>query len=136
MSVNYITTRSVDLEICQRCKDENITATELKSIMDSILGNKDNLDDIYRVINILIADFIRYYPDKEVGSVDFIAHSIKAKPNSKDKYILEMKDIITKWLMDNSVNYRRRRNRPATDASYRRAVLLYFTLTICKAVNN
>lgn len=136
VSVNYITSHAVDLQICQRCRDENITATELKSIMDAILGNKDNIDDIYRVINILISDFIRYYPDKEVGSVDFIAHSIKAKPNSKDKYILELRDIISKWLMENSVNYRRRRTRPATDASYKRAVTLYITLTICKAVNN
>jgi hypothetical protein len=76
---------------------------------------------------------MRYYPDKSVGSVDFIAHSIKPKPNTKDKYIIELQDIIIKWLTDNSVNYRRRRKRPATDASYRRSVTLYITLIICKA---
>lgn len=134
-SVKYLMSHTVNLQICQRCKDQNISATELKSIMESILTNGENTNDVYRVVNILICDFMRYYPDKEVGSVDFIAHSIKAKPNTKDKYIIELQDIVVKWLTDNSVNYRRRRKRPATDASYKRAVILYITLVICQVVN-
>lgn len=134
-SVSYLTSHSVSLQICQKCRDQNITATELKALMESILLDKKNINEVYRVVNILICDFIRYYPDKQVGSVDFIAHSIKAKPNTKDKYILEMQDIIVKWLNDNSVNYRRRRRRASTDASYRRAVTLYIVLSICQVVN-
>ena len=132
-TVSYIMTHAVSLEICQKCKDDNVSATEIKAIMEAICGNKSNINEIYRVVNILICDFMRYYPDKSVGSVDFIAHSIKPKPNTKDKYIIELQDIIIKWLTDNSVNYRRRRKRPATDASYRRSVTLYITLIICKA---
>jgi hypothetical protein len=132
-TVSYIMTHAVSLEICQKCKDENVSATEIKAIMEAICGNKSNINEIYRVVNILICDFMRYYPDKSVGSVDFIAHSIKPKPNTKDKYIIELQNIIIKWLTDNSVNYRRRRKRPATDASYRRSVTLYITLIICKA---
>ena len=132
-TVSYIMTHAVSLEICQKCKDDNVSATEIKAIMEAICGNKSNINEIYRVVNILICDFTRSYPDKSVGSVDFIAHSIKPKPNTKDKYIIELQDIIIKWLTDNSVNYRRRRKRPATDASYRRSVTLYITLIICKA---
>ena len=124
---------SVSLNICNKCKDQNVKATEIKDIMESIISNKDNLKELNRVINILICDFIRNYPDKTVGSVDFIAHSIKMKPNTKDEYIIELKDTILKWLDENSPNYRRRKNRKATAISYYKSILTYITLCISTA---
>ena len=73
---------------------------------------------------------MRNYPNKSVGSVDFIANSIKMKPNTKDAYILEMKKIILNWLDENSPNYRRRKSRVATAISYYKAVLMYLVLAI------
>lgn len=129
-TVNYLMNNSVSLQICNKCKDENIKPTEIKDIMEAILGDKNNINDIYRVVNILICDFIKNYPKKTIGSVDFIAHSIKAKPNTKDKYILELYQIITGWLDENSPSYRKRKSRIATAISYRRAILMYFTLAV------
>ena len=129
-AINYLVTNSVSLNICNKCKDQNIKATEVKDIMESILSDKNNLNDLYRVVNILICDFMRNYPNKSVGSVDFIANSIKMKPNTKDAYILEMKKIILNWLDENSPNYRRRKSRVATAISYYKAVLMYLVLAI------
>lgn len=132
-TINYMVSNSVSLQICNKCKDSNIKATEVKDIMETIINNKDNLSDMQRVINILICDFMRNYPGKSIGSVDFVTNSLKMKPNSKDKYIVEMKDIITNWLNENSDNYRRRKSRPATATSYYKAVLMYIVLTISYA---
>ena len=129
-TMNYMTTNSVSLKICDKCKDANVKATEIKDIMESILSDKNNLEDLRRVINILICDFLRNYPGKDLNSVEFIAHSLKAKPNTKDKYILEMKQTILKWLDENSPNYRRRKNRTATAISYYKCILSYIVLTI------
>lgn len=133
IAMNYMVNNSVSLNICNKCKDQNVKATEIKDIMESIISNKDNLKELNRVINILICDFIRNYPDKTVGSVDFIAHSIKMKPNTKDEYIIELKDTILKWLDENSPNYRRRKNRKATAISYYKSILTYITLCISTA---
>ena len=132
-TVNYLLNNTVSLQIANKCKDQNIKATEVKDIMESILADKSYLDDLYRVINILICDFFKNNPGKSVNSIDFIAHSIKTKPNTKDKYILELKQIILHWLDENSDNYRRRKSRTATAISYYKAILMYITLAITMA---
>ena len=132
-TVQYLVTNTVSLKICNNCKDENIKATEVKDIMESIVKDKNNIDTLYRIVNILICDFLRYYPNKSVNSVDFISHSCKLKPNTKDKYILELYKTIVDLLNENSPNYRRRKSRKATDISYRKAILMYFSFAITYA---
>lgn len=129
-TVNYMALNGVSLKICEKCKDENVKATEVKDIMESILSDKNNLNELRRVINILVCDFFRNYPGRDINSVEFISYSIKAKPNTKDKYLLEMKETILKWLDENSPNYRKRKNRTATAISYYRSILTYIVLTI------
>lgn len=129
-TINYLMNNTVSLQICNKCKDENIRATEVKDIMESILSDKTNINEIYRVVSILICDFMAHNPGGRVGSIDFIAHSIKNKPNTKDKYILEFKQIILIWLDEKSANYRRRKSRKATANSYYKAIVMYFTLAI------
>ena len=55
------------------------------------------------------------------------------KPNTKDEYIIELKETILKWLDENSPNYRRRKNRKATAISYYKSILTYITLCISAA---
>lgn len=129
-TVNYMALNGISLKICEKCKDENVKATEVKDIMESILSDKNNLNELRRVINILICDFFRNYPGKDINSVEFISYSIKAKPNTKDKYLLEMKETILHWLDENSPNYRKRKNRAATAISYYKSILTYIVLTI------
>ena len=50
-TVNYLLNNTVSLQIANKCKDQNIKATEVKDIMESILADKSYLDDLYRVIN-------------------------------------------------------------------------------------
>lgn len=132
-TVNYLLNNSVSLLIANKCKDQNIKATEVKDIMESIVANREYLDDLYRVVNILICDFIKNNPGKSINSIDFIAHSIKTKPNTKDQYVIELKQIILSWLDESSPNYRRRKSRSATAISYYKAILMYITLVITMA---
>lgn len=131
-AIHYITTTDVSLQICNKCKDQNVKALEIKNIMESIFSNNTNLDSIRRVINILICDFMSKNPGKPISSVEFISHSIKAKPNIKDPYIIEMKETILSWLDENSEQYRKRKSRLATQMSYYKAVLMYLVLVINK----
>ena len=98
--------------------------------MTAILGEKENLPDINRVVNIIICDFIRTKPNCRVGGVEFISYTMKPKPNVKDQYLVTLKETIMSWLDSNSPNFRRRRNRNATAVAYYKAVLLYITLAI------
>lgn len=129
-TVNYLVNNAISLQFCNKCKDENIKPTEIKDIMESIIGDQGNLNDIYRVVNIMICDYMSHYPGGRIGSVQFMAHCIKNKPNTKDKYIIEYKQIILTWLDENSPNYRRRKSRKATASSYYKAIVMYLTLAI------
>ena len=130
--INFITTNTIDFKFCKMCSDQNIKADEIKFIMESILTNNDYLEDIKIVVKILIMDFMRKYEDKSLGSMDFVSYSIKAKPNTKDKDIITLKNIITGWLDEKSPQYVKRKHRPATATSYYKAVLTYIVLVINK----
>lgn len=131
-SMNYLTSNYVSMEICNKCKDQNVKATEIKDIIECILSDNKNLPKLRRVINILICDFMRNYPGVKVGSIEFVSYSIKAKPNTKDPVLIEMKQIILSWLDENSPTYRKRKSRKATQISYYRSILMYFVLVINK----
>lgn len=129
-TMDYLTSNYVSLDICNKCKDQNVKALEIKDIIESILGDNKNLPQVKRVINILICDFMRNYPGVDIGSIEFVSYSVKAKPNTKDKYLLELKETILSWLDENSPNYRKRKSRKATQISYYRSILMYFVLVI------
>lgn len=131
-AMNYLTSNHVSIEICNRCKDQNVKALEIKDIMETILADNKNLPALRRVINIIICDFMRNYPGKSIKSVEFVSYSIKSKPNTKDKYIIEMKETILTWLDENSPNYRKRKSRKATAISYYRSILTFLVLVINK----
>ena len=132
-TMTSFTSKGVDYKICSMCADQNIKKDEVKFIMESILSNNENLADLKTVVSILICDFIANSGSKDIRTIDFIAYSIKAKPNVKDQNLLRMKDIITSWLDENSAQYRKRKSRIATANSYYKAILQYITLTINKA---
>lgn len=133
-TITFLTTNAVSLKLCNACKDVNLKdPVEIKDIMESIISDNTNLPDLTRVINIIICDFMRYYPDKTVGGTDFLILAKKPRPNTKDEYIIEMKSTILKWLDENSPNYRRRKSREATANSYYKAILYYLILSISAA---
>ena len=128
--MNYMTSNKVSLQICNKCKDQYVKATELCAIMEAILADNNNLPNVRRAVNIIICDFLRKYPGGSIKSVDFVSYTIKAKPNSKDQYHIELKKILSDFLDANSVAYRRKSE--ARKASYYRSILMYFAFTINK----
>lgn len=128
--INYMTSNKVSLQVCNMCKDKYVKATEICEIMEAILSKNDNIPVLKKIISIIICDFLRKYPNGDVKSVDFVSYTIKAKPNSKDKYLVELKDSISMLLDDNSIAYRRKSKE--RKQSYYRAILMYFTLIINK----
>lgn len=134
-TMNFLTSTTVSLDICNKCKDQNVKSVEIKDIMESILSDNNNLHDIRRVVNIFICDFMENYPGTRVGSIEFVSYSIKAKPNTKSDILLEQKQTILKWLDENSPQYRKRKSRKATAISYYRSISMYLVLVIHKVAN-
>lgn len=132
-AMNILSSQKVDFEICKACVNTNVKSyIEIGGLMEGILSNKENLPQVRRIINIIICDFLENVKGKRVGSGSFVEYSMKAKPNSKSKIYIEMKQTINKWLDENSADYRRRKSRIGTANDYYRCVLCYLVLTICK----
>ena len=131
-TMNYLTSTYVSLDTCNKCKDSNVKALEIKDIIESILGDNNNLTQVRRLVNIMICNFMAQNPGKKVGSIEFVAFTTKAKPNTKVDVEIEQKQIISNWLDENSPNYRKRKSRAATANSYIKSITMYFALTINK----
>lgn len=132
-AMNYINNNNVDFKLCTMAADSNVKVNEVKSIIESIQDDKQNIAEIKELFRILISDYMQNSKDKNVASIEFVSYSIKAKPNSKDKNIIRLKEIIEGWLDENSPQYRKRKSRAATKSSYYQSVLTYYTLVINKA---
>lgn len=135
VTMTYISNHSIDYAICTSCADSNVKKDEIKAIMEAILNNQKNLVIMRELISLLLSDYMANGADKvkDIRGLGFISHSIKAKPNAKDKNLMRIKEIITTWLEDNSIKYRRRKNRPETRNSYYKSILNYVVLIINKA---
>ena len=129
-AINYMTTKEVNYKHCGMVIDQNIKKDEIKNIMSSIYHNNDNIADLRKVVNILIADFMNQYPEEPISGVKFINYSMAIKPNTKDEDRIFVRETIIKWLNDNSIDYVRRKSRQATAVSYYKAVLKMIVLSI------
>lgn len=132
-AMSFINNNNVDFKLCSMSADQNVKVNEVKSIIESIQDDKQNIAEIKELFRILISDYMSNSKDKNVASIEFVSYSIKAKPNSKDKNIIRIKEIIEHWLDENSPQYRKRKSRAATKSSYYQSVLTYYVLVINKA---
>lgn len=132
-TMTYINTNSIDYRLCKISSDSNVKTDELKSIMESILSNNQNMIEVKEVSRIIISEYFLASKTKDIRDVDFITKSISPKPNSKNPNILRQKEIIEGWLSENSQAYLRRRSREATKNSYFKCVLSYIVLIIQNA---
>lgn len=130
-TIGIFTSQKINMKRCKdaTAKNSSINYDELCSIMESIVAEKSNINKLRRVINILICDFMEAYPKVSVTSPNFIIHSMKPKPNTKNPLIIELKDTIIDWLMVHSEKYKFK-TRIATKNDYYKAVLMYITLQI------
>jgi hypothetical protein len=129
-SMEKINTGSVDYKLCKMASDNNVKTEEIKSIIESILNDRQNVLDVKELIRILVYTYFEQAKTKEVSDISFITFCVSPKPNTKDQNIIRMKAILENWLDSASVSYRKRKKRLATKNSYNRALLMYFTLVI------
>lgn len=126
----YITSSSVNIARCHAASSAGVDPNDIKSIFENIINSNRALDQLRDVVNVLLVDFIKTHPDTKdiTNSIEFIDYSIKAKPNTKDKDLLRLKNTILEWL-NTSSRYRSIRT-PATKNNYYRAILIYIVLSI------
>lgn len=132
-TMTFINSHGVDYKICKMSSNDLIKMDELKSIIETMLGDNRNIPLIKEYITLLIVCYFQQSKTKDVRDLDFVSFSIKNKPNSKDKYILRQKELMDQILLNNSEHFSRRRNRLATESAYYRALNAYFALTIQQA---
>ena len=128
-TINHINSYGVEYKLCSMCSNTDITPSECKAVIESIVNNKDNIITMKELISIMIA--LYYETGKnDLTDINFITFTIAPKPNAKQKEIVRLKTIIEEWLSESGTAYVRRRSRLATKNSYERAVKLYFALVI------
>lgn len=132
-TMTSINSHGVDIRLCKMASNDLIGMDELKSILEVLLGDNKNLPLIKEYITLLVVTYYQQSKTKDVRDLDFVSFSIKAKPNSKDKYILRLKELMDLILINNSEHFARRRNRAATESAYYRAINAYFSLCIQQA---
>lgn len=89
--------------------------------------------EIRELINLILQVYL--FDDKnsvdEIRSKKFVVHAIELykKSNTNDQLVLRIKDILDKWLRENSDNYAKTQ-RKATLTNFRRALYYFFIFTI------
>lgn len=129
-AVQLMTSQKIDIRCVDNCHDSRVSSKNIMTILETILGDNNNIPNIKWVVNVIICDFMSNYPGKEVGGADFLSYSMKAKPNTKNEYLLKMKKIVTDWL--NRTDVFRKCKSDITMNSYYRAILMYFALMVSK----
>lgn len=132
-AMNFINNNNVDYILCKMASDQNVKINEVKSIIESIQDDKKSIAEIKELFRLIISDYIQNNPGKTVASIEFVSYSVKAKPNSKNNYVIRQKEIIEGWLDEKSAQYRKRKSRAATKSSYYNSVLTYYVLAINKS---
>ena len=123
----------MNYRLCRLSSDKNVKTDEIKSIIEAIQEDPDNLPIIRELYQLIVAEYFATSKEKDVTSYEFIATTIVAKPNSKNKNIIRQKQIIEEFLDENSPAYRRRRSREGTKSSYHRSILTYYALVMSEA---
>ena len=132
-TMNYLNARTVNYKLCKMCADQNIKTDEVKSIIETILNDRDEIVLVRELVRLTISIYLVENRDKDITDISFINSSITPKPNTKNPDILRQKQIIEGWLDEKSPTYRKRKSRPATKNSYYNAILTYFVLSIFEA---
>lgn len=129
-TMNNINNHGIDYRICKMASNDLVKVDELKSIIENLLSNPKNTILIKEFITLLVVCYFKESKTKDVRDLDFISFSIKAKPNTKDQYVLRQKELLNILLLNNSEHFNRRKNRDATAQAYYRAMTAYFALII------
>ena len=128
-AMNRMSSTQVDIALCYQVSGSGVDPYEVKAIFENIMSKNETLNELREVINILIVDFMNNYPDEQdITGAKFIAHSISMKPNTKNKDIIRLKNIIYSWL-NTSERYKSIKT-PMTQNNYFRAMVSYIAINV------
>lgn len=129
-ALTKLQTSGVDYKLCKLASDTNVKTDEIKTIIESILSNNDNILEVTELIKLIVNIYFANSKTKDVLAVEFLTFSITPKPNSKDPHYIRQRELVETLLQKNAVHYRKRSQRLATRNSYNSALLKYFVFTI------
>lgn len=129
-AMNYIITNGVNYKLCKMASDSLVKTDEIKSIIESIQSDKNNIVLVRELLSITVMEYMKESNNKEITGIDFLTFAMAAKPNTKNPNIIRQKEIIVKFLDENSPQYRKRKSRLATANSYQQSVLKYYVLIV------
>lgn len=129
-TMNAINNHGVNQYLCKLASNDLVSTEELRGILDNVISKNENLPMIKELCSLLVSTYFVQSKTKDVRDLDFITFSITAKPNTKDKSLLRLRELLTLILLNNSEKFKRRKSRAATENAYYRAMLAYFSLLI------
>lgn len=108
-----------------------VSQNEIRNVITH-LTDKDT-EDVRKLCELILILFLSD-PKNDLSSIrtqEFLLTSIEIykKSNTNDKVILDMKDILSKWLTKYSPKYNKT-NRQATLSNFRKSIFVYFVLYI------
>lgn len=110
-----------------------VSVNELRNYL-TVLTTDKNIDDIKKllesIIHLFIFDETEHNSIEEINSVKFLVKSLDVykRSNSKDEYVLRIKQILDKWMDD--IDIYKKTQRVATINNFRKAIYTFFTLSI------
>ena len=127
-----ILSKGIDYRIVKLSANmSQVSVNGLQKSLQDIVNTKNQ--DINKLITLILQIYLSEEGNtaKSIGSKKFIDHCLQiyVKSNTNDKLIIDMKDILDKWLTECSPMYVKT-NRVATKNNLRKACFLYFVLSI------
>lgn len=133
-TMNRIATTQVDYKTCKSSADANVKTEEIRSIIEAILNNRDNIPKVREFITCMIAAYMEQAEgSKDIMSIKFFKFAVSPKPNTKNPSVIRMGELLEELLEDNSIGYRKRKHRVATKSSYHKGLCTYFAITAINA---
>ena len=129
-TMTTLNTKGIDYRLCKMASNDLVKMTELKSILETLLGDNKNIPLIREYVTLMIVIYMKENKNADITDIDFISYSITPKPNAKNEYMIRQREVLNQMLLNNSEHFARRRNRAATESAYYRAINSYFALTI------
>ena len=132
-SLNFFQSRLDQRLISMSSRLSDVSNSVLSMTMTSIKdAEREKVERLIRdVVSVYLSDNTNSIDS--IGSQKFINYSIAiyTKSNTKDKTIVDLKNILAEFLTDHCEKYNIT-EREATKNNYRKAVLIYFVLLIAK----
>lgn len=124
------------IEVCSKIND--ISVNDLRTVVNSMIADKENAKDIRKMISAILVLFISESQNTidQIRTNKFVLECLKIykKSNTGNKTIIEIKRLLDKWLSLYSVRYKAS-NRAATLNNFRKALFSFFVFTIQQNTN-